>query len=310
MHMHQWMSAKLVFQYQFAQLHTNGFQEFFQKLMQYRYPSFLPVRTHGSLGDQGADGLFVDGHKLYACYGPYSPNAANTIGKFKKDLASALRQRPGQFSTFVFVHNDRQGMHPWIATAIVWAKSEHPETAFEHMGFEAIWREFRRLDQPEVEDMLGQAIQVEALVYGIGLTELAPLLSHLGRTRVERPQVVPRTIPLPKIEFNEFGQDVREAILRGYRFVRHVDEYYELYKDGLARDETAAGFREQYLALRSTGKLPDEIFQGLIEYIVGNRMADIATLVSAATIISYFFQACDIFEEPTAGFMAAWEARI
>jgi hypothetical protein len=298
----QLLYAKVIFTAQFSELHTNAFQGFFQTLMQYRNPSFLPVRPHGRMGDQGSDGLCVNGHKLYACYAPQSPNDAETTSKFRSDLASALRQRPGQFSTFVFVHNDRLGMHPRIASEIVRARAQHPGITFEQMGKIAIWREFMRLELFEAEDMLGQEIKVEELVYGIGLADLEPLLSHLGRTRGDRQWVLAHAIPQRKIEFNEFGADVREFLIHGLRFVRQVADYYELYKDILVRDETAAAFRERYQELQSADLSPDEIFQELFVYVAGNRLPDPATLTSVYTILSYFFQSCDIFEEPPSDF--------
>ena len=84
--------------------------------------------------------------KLYACYGPESPDDYETGRKFKSDLASAVKNRPGQFSTFVFVHNDRRGMHPRVATEIINSAQAHPSLTFEQIGKVAIWRE---VDAPE-----------------------------------------------------------------------------------------------------------------------------------------------------------------
>ncbi len=162
----QLLYAKVIFDAQFATLHTNAFQDYFQKLMQYRYPSFLPVVPYGSLGDQGSDGLCLYQDKLYACYGPESPNDQETTKKFRSDLASALKSRSGQFSTFVFVHNDRRGMHPRVATELVNAKNTHLRLAFEQMGKVGFWREFMRIDIEEAQDLLGQEIRVDELVYG------------------------------------------------------------------------------------------------------------------------------------------------
>jgi hypothetical protein len=86
----QLLYAKVAFEAVFVTLHDNAFQEYFQKLMQYRYPSFLPVRPYGSLGDQGSDGLCTNLDKLYACYAPQSPSDETTGRKFRGDLSSAL----------------------------------------------------------------------------------------------------------------------------------------------------------------------------------------------------------------------------
>jgi hypothetical protein len=298
----QLLYAKVVFNQQFAELYSNGFQEFFQKLMQYRYPTFLPVRAYGSIGDMGSDGLCTDQEKLYACYGPQSPAESETRRKFRSDLASALSNRPGEFTTFVFVHNDRIGMHPQIASELVTASQGNPSLTFEQMGRLAFWREFMRLEILEAEDMLGQEIKVESLVYGISLADLEPLLIHLGRVRDRSDLAVAHTIPMNKIEFNRLSADIRDFLIHGMRFAKQVADYYEGFYDVLARDETAADFRERYESLLAQTLTPDEIFQELFVYVAGNRALDAAALTSVYTILSYFFQTCDIFEEPPADF--------
>jgi hypothetical protein len=294
----QRLYAKVIFEAQFAGLHDNAFQEFFQKLMQYRYPSFLPIVPYGSLGDQGSDGLCTNQDKLYACYGPQSPNDQATTSKFKSDLAVALAKRPGQFSTFVFVHNDRRGMHPRIGTELKAAKQAHPNISFEQMGKLIFWKEFMRLSLEEAEDLLGQEIRVEQLVYGLSLADLEPLLTHLARTRDRSEWSEAHRIPMHKLEFNNFTPDLQDYIIHGMRFTKHVDDYYEGYYDVLARGETAAAFKEKYLSLSELDLIPDDIFQELLVYVTGNMMPTPALLTSAYTILSYFFQRCHIFEEP------------
>lgn len=292
----QQLYAKVVFEAQFADLYEDAFQDYFQKLMQYRYPTFLPVRTHGNIGDQGSDGLCTLENKLFACYGPHAHDDKATSKKFRVDLASSLIKRPGQFTTFVFVHNDRRGMHPKIATELVEAKHNHPALTFEQMGKVAIWREFMRLELPEAQDMLGQAILVQELVYGIGLADLDPLLAHLSRNRnVTRPA---QAVPMHKIEFNGFSLDNQHYLVHGMRFAKQIKDYYQGLGDPNAEDETAIAFRERYSELRALGLTPDEILHELFIYVSGTMVPDSARLTSTYTILSYFCQRCDIFDEP------------
>lgn len=298
----QRLYAKVIFEAQFVALHTNAFQDFFQKLMQYRYPTFLPVVPFGSLGDQGSDGLSTLDDKLYACYGPESPNDRETTRKFRSDLASAITNRTGQFSIFVFVHNDRRGMHPRIATEIMDAAHVHQELTFHQMGKVAIWREFMNLSLDEAEDMLGQEIKVEELVYGLSLSDLAPLLTHLGRNRDRSNSSDPRAVPLHKLEFNRLSPDIQDYVVHGMRFAKQVDDYYQGIHDVPAEDEVAAAFKEKYLELRGRRLAPDEIFQELLVYVIGNMAPTAEVWTSAYTILSYFFGKCHIFEEPPDGY--------
>ncbi|ABW16392.1 conserved hypothetical protein [Parafrankia sp. EAN1pec] len=127
----------------------NAFEHFFQDLISARYPTFIGVRTHGKLGDMGADGL-GDG-KLFACYAPEVPDADAVRGKFRSDLAKAVAKRDGQFDTFVFVHNDLRGVHPEISVLLTQARKDHPTLHSENLGPSRLQQELLRLERDEIE---------------------------------------------------------------------------------------------------------------------------------------------------------------
>jgi hypothetical protein len=52
------------------------------------------------------------------------------------------------------------------------------------------------------------------------------------------------------------------------------------------------------MSLHGLELTPDEIFQDLFVYVIGNMLPNAELLTSAHTILSYFLQRCDIFEEP------------
>ncbi|WP_322751962.1 MULTISPECIES: hypothetical protein [unclassified Frankia] len=161
-------------------LFGTAFEQFFHDLMSLRYADFLPVRTAGKLGDQGADGLALCSGKMYVCYAPEVFDEAKVRRKFRADLANAMVKRTGEFRTFVFVHNDRRGMHPVLTSELVKASTANPLLRFEHMGRRALLAEIGRLDKASAEDILGCPIPVDSLVYGVGMEELAELLDEIA----------------------------------------------------------------------------------------------------------------------------------
>ena len=76
-----------------------------------------------------------------------------------------------------------------------------------------------RLSIEEAEDLLGQEIRVEDLVYGLSLADLEPLLTHLGRNR-DRSSPPARAVPLHKLEFNGLSQDIQDYVVHGMRFAK------------------------------------------------------------------------------------------
>lgn len=54
------MFIHLVYRQRVSELSGKAFKGFFQEIMARRYPGFLDIRTHGNIGDMGADGLWLD----------------------------------------------------------------------------------------------------------------------------------------------------------------------------------------------------------------------------------------------------------
>ncbi|MET8626340.1 ABC-three component system protein [Kitasatospora sp. NPDC004669] len=306
MNFEQRMYARLKFLDLMADLTGAAFEEFFHKVMLARHPDFLDVRTHGKLGDQGADGLMLHSDSLFACYGPHSVSAKDVKDKFTSDLASACRQRPGQFRTFVFVHNDRRGIHPEVATLIVQAKQANPDLRFAQMGSRSLWQELMQLDVALAEDVLGCEIPVKPTTYGVGMEDLAPLLGQLKelRTAADPLMDLPQ-VRADKLDFNCLEGESREDLLRGMRHVHLVEAFYDGGLRALEQDEVARGFRIYYEQVRQDYPDPEDILWQLQRYVLGSESQRPRVHRAAWVVLAHFFFRCDIFEAPPADWNSA-----
>ncbi|WP_239334036.1 ABC-three component system protein [Frankia sp. CiP3] len=283
-----------------------AFERFFQDLMCARYPGFIDVRTHGKLGDMGADGL-LDG-KLYACYAPEVPDATAVRTKFKKDLAKATAKRGDHFDTFVFVHNDLRGVHPEISILLGQASRDHPTLLFENRGPRYLHRELCRLEREEIEDLLGCEIPVSERVYRIGLDDLEPLLAHLvAQRRAARFPAPAREVPPDKLAYNELSAEDRDEIVFAMRYTPQVEEYYQGRTDITERDEVAQGFSAYYQQVKAAYQEPGEVLWKLQEYVAGNARGSRDHERAVMVVLAYFFETCDIFDEPPLGWRAPAE---
>ncbi|MEV1247617.1 ABC-three component system protein [Nonomuraea sp. NPDC050022] len=298
------LSAKL------DSLHGNSFEEFFLNLMCERNQGFFDIRTRGKLGDLGADGLMIDGKKLFACYGPQIVDEKKIQSKIESDLASAIRQRPGAFDTFVFVHSDRRGMDPVVSTALTEAKKGFTHISFENFGFRRFNHELNQLSRYQVEDLLGCEFPAKKVVTGVALKDVRPLLEHLARERI--PHFGLGQIPIPshqKMEFNEFSPDAMTQMTNAMAYVPCVETYYQNVVDPTERDDVAAGFREHYLMLAEAHSDPDRILEELIGHILGNEAKGFAEFLNALVVLMYFFGECDIFKMPPSSWPTIPELR-
>jgi hypothetical protein len=297
----QKMYARLKFLERFVELKTEAFESFFHDLMTAAHDDFVDVRTHGNLGDQGSDGLSLHSNKLYACYAPRTFDVNKVRTKFNGDLSSALRQRPGQFTTFVFVHNDAHGVHPELATLLASARQEHPGLRFETLGARGLWQKMLPLPRHAVEDLLGCEIPVEEQVYGVGLEELAPLLERLkDRSESADPLMSLAEVSEAKLDYNGLSGEAREKLVRGMRDTYRVAEYYAGVQNPREEDEVAAGFTAHYLAAREQVEDPEDILFDLQQYVHGNRLHHPREMRAGWVVLAHFFERCHIFERPPA----------
>ncbi|MFD7500587.1 ABC-three component system protein [Streptomyces sp. NPDC059850] len=298
----QRLFARVRFLERMGELAGAAFEDFFHDLMCARYRDFLDVRTHGNLGDQGADGLRLHGRKLYASFAPQAFNAADVKAKFNSDLKKAKEKRSGQFDVFVFVHNDRKGMHPEITTLLADAKSANPALAFEQMGIRHLWQEFMRLDLESAEDVLDCEIPVRPVVYGIGMDDLAPLLKHLRELRTKSDPLMPlEGVPPTKMDYNRLDEEAREDLQKGRRQAHLVEAFYSGSLREVEHDEVAEGFRVYYEQLKVEWEQPEEVLWQLEMYVLGNERQHPKVHRAAWVVLAHFFDRCDIFEVPPPG---------
>lgn len=285
-----------------AELYENEFEDFFHRLMCSRYPDFLDVRTAGSKGDMSADGLTLHSRKLYACYAPQTVKVSKIHAKFTSDLAGAMAKRRDQFDTFVFVHNDRRGVHPEVSGMLSTAAASTPTLRFEQMGSRRLWQECMQLDQMAAEDVLRCEIPIKEMTFGVGMEDLEPLLKQLQDIRREPDPLMPLPdVPIEKLAFNRLEGADREDLLRGMRQSHLVDAFYDGTMRELEHDEVAQGFRVYYEQVRGEWADPEDVLWQLKMYILGNAQPRPKVLRAALVVLAHFFERCDIFDAPPAG---------
>ncbi|MCS3494504.1 hypothetical protein M2368_003536 [Arthrobacter sp. JUb119] len=287
------------------ELHGNAFESFFHDLMSLCFPGFVDVRTHGNIGDLASDGLDLYGDKLYACYAPETVDAAATIQKFNSDLAGAIKKRSGQFTTFVFVHNDVRGIHPEISAALARARSAHPGISFETMGM----RHFRDLlgkkDSQDVEALLKSPLPMQHAI-ALGLQEMEELLAALSEKRlINAPLGSIETVSAYKLRYSDLSEESQAELREGMRYSSTISDYYQQRIDITERDEVAGRFHSEYRAAVNSGLDPEDVLLRIREFLAGNRMPTAPAYRAQTAVLAYFFESCDIFENVPSGWVPA-----
>ncbi|QWF22246.1 hypothetical protein KM427_00385 [Nocardioides sp. LMS-CY] len=286
-----------------TKLHTltgEAFETFFHDLMTCSDPSFVDVRTHGSLGDLGSDGLSLHGRRLYACYAPETPDASKTVSKFNGDLAAALAKRAGQFDTFVFVQNDTRGTHPEVSAALAGAQKANGGIQFELIGARHIRDIIGRLTRDQVEELLGSQLPLQHTVT-VGLAEMEELLAELSVTGIPLDAGAPvEAVSIDKLRFSALTPDSQAELRNAMRHSPMIDDYYARRIDVTERDEVAARFNQEYRDAVADNLEPEDTLFRLREFLAGSRLQSGPLYRAQTAVLAYFFQRCDIFENPPA----------
>ncbi|WP_171162545.1 ABC-three component system protein [Streptomyces sp. I05A-00742] len=300
----QRMLARLTLRSQLTDMPGERFEQLIHHLLSLVHPDFVAVRTHGNLGDMGADGLLLWQRELWACYSPQTENMSKVKAKFRSDLDKALGKRSDTFDTFRFAINDLRGVHPELSMLMSEAQEKLRPRRVLPYGWHHLWADVLKLDQVAAEDLLGCELPVQAKTYGIGLTDLEALLAQLCQQRhTAEPLAAIPDVNKYKLEWNRLMGDVRGALIQGIKHSHLVQDYYA----GLAvpdeADQVAQGFRVYYDQARGRTDDQEKLWSALQEYILGNANPSLSSMYCAWIVIAYFFQRRDVFDVPPDGWV-------
>lgn len=291
---HDWYKVKC--QIEYLKLKRNEFQSWFADVMEKAYPGDFQ-RVRQTQGDRGCDGYRISTKTIYQVYAPREirPSALNR--KIKDDFNQALEEFGEKMAAWTFVHNDPDGLTPDTAVDTFGGlKDEHPDIILATHTFNEIWDIIKNLDTEKIEDLFGSAPTISHLHY-LQLNEIIPVLRFIEKHEV--PVEVTVDPPDPeKLEFNAFSEEVQDLISSGRRKATLVQQYFEKVRDPMYGESLAEAFREKYGSLKGSDLSADEIFDELRKFTGGDYFHDASKQAAVLAILSYFFERCDIFENP------------
>jgi hypothetical protein len=288
--------ATSVFHAKLQQTVAVAFEELFHRLMFHSEPGYVPVRLSN---DHGADGLNFWNGTVYACYGSTTADSTKVVKKFREDFQSACRQRRGEFTHFVFVHNDSGGADADLTHAMAQAADEEPDVQFTIWVRLSLTERFLALEPHQQRRVIQQDLDVE-LLPRVGIEHVSDLLGSLTERVNELDPDDLSAVPVPKwnkLDFNEITGWERKLLRDTWKHLGLVDAYYRGHRDELAEDRAARALSTRYAKLRDDGEDPDSIVVELRTYVAGAGPSG-AKLMAAYTVLAYFLQTCHIFENP------------
>ena len=296
------------FRRRFIESRGNEFEDLIASLCRIADPGFINPEPMGTHGDGGSDGLLDSGRTVHACYGSraVSDMDRTMASKIKADFARARSCWPGM-RIWRFVTNSPVGRHG--SQAILDLRLEQEQALPEQCVDIQLWQtpdDVWRFVAARASDNLLD-IELARLFPGCPserspqVAELVPIIDRLSEGAQPVSDTFPiRPVPSTKMEFNDIPEVARLEFNQGRRSAPIIDSWFDKNADPTLRDRCADRFREVYQEARLTTGVPSEVLYRLGLALAGSDFgadANLKASVNAVTV--YFFDTCDIFEDPS-----------
>ena len=284
------------FENTFLRAKGNEFQTFFERLMSLAYKAdFMACRPWGRSGDRKNDGFLKSERRLFQVYAPNEMDATKAIAKIKEDFEGAKIHWGKHFDKWSFVHNAMDGLPPHVQELLLGFQSDNEGISLDSWGLEELRLVFRRLSSDDLATWLGPAITDE-IKTNLGFKDLQIVLESLAG-KAAPSAVTVRDVPAGKIEANALSESTSIPIKNGMAKAPLVSDFFDAWHDETLGERLAVSFRAEYACLRSTLH-PNRIFSELQAWAGGVHRGTPEHEMAVWTVLAYYFERCDIFEEP------------
>jgi hypothetical protein len=277
------------FRLAFVTQRGTAFQDWFVRLAGHAFGAdFEEVRPYGPYGDLKCDGRRISTKSVFQCYAPDAMKEAELIAKVDKDFHGARLHWNAEMAEWVFVHNDGRGLPPNAVQHINGLRTAHAPLTIQTWSEPELLKLAIGLELAALQALFGHAPSI-AIVDRLVMADLAPIIEALQR---QDPNIgdPPLTPPSPeKLEKNALSEESGLLLRKSPR--PDLGECI------------AEAFRTRYAELKAFDLPADTIFKHLQDYAGMN--GEPKRQGAALAVLAYFFDNCDIFEDPAASVEAS-----
>ncbi len=278
------------------------FQNFFTSIMNKYDSEFTPIKTQGNIGDRKNDGYIPSKGIYYQVYAPEKVDATEAISKIENDLDGLIEYWNDKcpVKEFNFVMNDKyKGAYPTINAKILEVGKKYNITAKLLLASQ-IENIFFQLKDEEIIEILGNIISVP--IENLSFSSLNDVIEGIMKLsfKTEESLIAPAEME-EKIKFNNLNNQVSNILNEHSIYIGQLEEYFSN-KGDFEREKVQqilTGIYEEAIKKISN----DETDANSIRffYIVDKitpAQNNISIMNAIYILMSYYFEACDIFLNP------------
>lgn len=303
-----------MFKERLSRLEGMAFQNFFSEIMQYSDSDFKPVKPQGSQGDWKNDGHNPKAGCYYQVYSPERFDESSAVNKLKHDFTGLVSKwgetsvYPNGVQEFYFVINDRfrvtPGGYPTTIASLEKLKQIHRLKKCELFLSKDLEDILLGLKEDQIISVIGYPPN-PADIDVLPLNLVHEVITHIiDSTRIRS---FNQSLVNPdfdsKIKFNRLdvtGHLLRDANYRSWS----LEEYFNANSKFIRQEvrDRLKGLYDEVKSLDLQGGTDGQLFHILNQITptlsnTNNRL--MKELQDAALVLmAYFFEFCDIFEEP------------
>jgi len=284
------------FENEFLRSKGDAFQTFFERLMGLAYKGdFMACRPWGNQGDRKNDGFLKSERRLFQVYAPNEMGATKAKTKITEDFEGAKEHWSKHFDEWVFVHNATDGLPPHVQKLLLDFGADNPGIQLQPWCLEELRLIFRKLSDDDKQVWFGSAL-TDVTRMNLGFGDLKVVLEKIAALPAPF-SIDVNDVPSGKIEANVLSEAVTVLIKEGMVKSQLVEEFLSKWYDETLGERLAEAFKIEYRRLRGDYG-PNQIFAELQSWAGGNQRGTPEHELAVLTVIAYYFERCDIFEEP------------
>lgn len=298
--------TKALFKSKILELDGSAFELFFSKIMSKENENFRQIKPHGNNGDKKNDGFNAVTGEYYQVYSPEEPanNITTAVNKCKTSFVGLKEywSKISPIKKYYFVFNDKyKGAFPEIEKVLSEIKRDNTElTSCEPFYAQHLEKKFFNLEENDMIEIIGY-IPDDTKIGSVDFVAMKEVVEFLLKDKIgyfhDDRYVVPDFDE--KIKFNNLDEQVKTLLTNGSYQSSAITDYFRnnhnFEKQKLK--ETFVNLYEKGQTEFVNTKNKDVL---TFFYILSNAMPQNEKRIQDAVLVlmAYYFESCDIFEEP------------
>jgi hypothetical protein len=221
---------------------------------------------------------------------------SKAITKITEDFEGAKEYWGKHFDKWTFVHNANDGLPPHVLKLLLDFENANSGIKLDPWCFEELIPIFRALSIEDKQSWFGFA-PTEETKANLGFKDLQAVLENISSDQTPE-SVIVKSVPMGKIEANALSESVATLLKQGMIKALLVQNFFEQWHDPLLGERLAKTFKDKYVTLRDQGFTPNQTFKQLQSWAGGDQRGTPEHELAVLTVIAYYFERCDIYEEP------------